>query len=198
MGELRRLRRSAHSNGKARGRDVTLTMDDMLALWGASGGVCALTGLEFDREPYAGKRRPFAVSLDRIDAAKGYTKDNCRLVCAAVNYAMSDWGLSVLRRVAVGLLTKQPEESMADARSLTGVVRRLYKGRTIYESTIKARGRRVYLGRFQTAWDAHFAYRQAMAQMSAGQKVLTRREKRKLHSNPIGGVDGAAETALTA
>jgi hypothetical protein len=43
-------------------------------------GVCEITGLVFDHS-----KRIFKPSLDRIDPQKGYTKDNCRLVCLGFN-----------------------------------------------------------------------------------------------------------------
>lgn len=44
-------------------------------------------------------RRPLAPSIDRIDSSLGYTRQNCRIVCAAVNYAMNVWGEDVLWRL---------------------------------------------------------------------------------------------------
>ena len=41
------------------------------------------------------------MSLDRIDSSKGYTVENCRLVCTAVNLAMNEWGEDVLERIAL-------------------------------------------------------------------------------------------------
>ena len=35
-------------------------------------------------------------SIDRINATKGYTKDNVRIVCLAANVAMMQWGENVL------------------------------------------------------------------------------------------------------
>jgi len=52
-------------------------------------GYCALTGLPFDirLQHQAGNPgpRPHSISIDKIDAAKGYTPDNCRFVLNAVN-----------------------------------------------------------------------------------------------------------------
>lgn len=47
---------------------------------------CAVTGLEMNLISTGRKKaNPFKCSLDRIDSDKGYTKDNVRLVCWAVN-----------------------------------------------------------------------------------------------------------------
>ncbi len=37
-------------------------------------------------------KHPFAPSLDRISSRGGYTADNVRLVCIAVNFGMGQWG----------------------------------------------------------------------------------------------------------
>ena len=37
-------------------------------------------------------KHPFAPSLDRISSQGGYTADNVRLVCIAVNFGMGQWG----------------------------------------------------------------------------------------------------------
>lgn len=45
-------------------------------------GFCSLTGIPFETK---GTRSPYAVSLDRIDTKKGYTKDNCRFILFGLN-----------------------------------------------------------------------------------------------------------------
>jgi hypothetical protein len=61
-----------------------------------SRGKCSLSGLPF-RPPEGEKvrhmRNPYAPSIDRIDNALGYTPDNVRLICVAMNLAMHQWGL---------------------------------------------------------------------------------------------------------
>jgi len=63
-------------------------------MWEDQQGRCALSGREFDLtkpKPHE-KVRSNAVSLDKIDAQKGYTKDNVRLVCFQVNGALNQYG----------------------------------------------------------------------------------------------------------
>ena len=57
-------------------------------------GVCAISGLPFSLARFDGVlvQHPFAPSLDRILSKGGYTKDNVRLVCIAVNFGMGQWG----------------------------------------------------------------------------------------------------------
>ena len=62
-----------------------------------------MSGLPFNLRVVGGgkARRPYAPSLDRVDAASGYTRDNVRLVCQAVNFALNAFGEDVLREIAL-------------------------------------------------------------------------------------------------
>jgi hypothetical protein len=46
-----------------------------------------------------GKRVWNTVSLDRKDSTRGYTIDNIRVVCWAINAAMGTWGEQALRNM---------------------------------------------------------------------------------------------------
>jgi len=65
-------------------------------------GRCEVTGLAFDMSPGPDKHHanPWAPSLDRRDSAGGYTTENVQVVCAAYNYAKSEWSADVLLRLA--------------------------------------------------------------------------------------------------
>jgi hypothetical protein len=52
---------------------------------------CALSGMRFDYDKEHNGKMPRAPSIDRIDCAKGYTPENCRIVCSIVNLARLDW-----------------------------------------------------------------------------------------------------------
>lgn len=56
-------------------------------------GHCEITGCVFDLSPGKSWNSP---SIDRISPEKGYTYDNIRLVCNAINAAMGDWGEGVV------------------------------------------------------------------------------------------------------
>ena len=60
-----------------------------------AGGLCSVTGIPFvlDSTGDSAVKHPLAPSIDRIDSSKGYTADNVRVVCWAVNAACSTWGL---------------------------------------------------------------------------------------------------------
>lgn len=79
-----------------------LWLDDLYA---RQNGCCAVTGLPLDEKTAEkGIRNPFAISIDRIDNSKGYTRANCRLVCAGVNLAMNEWGESVFLKFAYAVV----------------------------------------------------------------------------------------------
>ncbi len=181
--ELRRIFKSIRSNCKARGKTSDLTYDELVQLWNESGGKCMLTGIDFDLTPFSGKRRPFAASIDRIDPALGYSKANCRLVCTAVNYAMSDWGLAVLRKIAHAIIERDPGDYVPGGRGLKGVTTRRERGRTVFESNISTPRGRIYLARFPTAWDAHKAYLTAQREVRSGQPIQKRREAKSINFN---------------
>jgi hypothetical protein len=88
-----------------------LTDADLQDVIARAKGECELTGILFDRTPSGqGYRRPFAASIDRIDNSKGYTRSNVRLVCAAMNVALGDWGEEVFARIAEGYLAHRSTE----------------------------------------------------------------------------------------
>lgn len=96
---LKRCERRA----KAMGREFGLTQADFEFVCLRSGGRCELTGIPFS-DALTNGRRPYFQSIDRIDCARGYTIDNVRLVCLAVNIAISNWGDQVLAQIAIGLV----------------------------------------------------------------------------------------------
>lgn len=75
------------------GISFSLTKGDMADLIRQAGGKCTVTGITFRFERWPGSyRRPFAPSLDRRNSRGNYERRNVRLVCVAVNTALSDWG----------------------------------------------------------------------------------------------------------
>ena len=69
--------------GKFRKRhiEVTVTHDDLIAIWNRQNGCCAITGIEMSTRP----RDLCNGSVDRIDAAGHYTPDNVMFTCKWVN-----------------------------------------------------------------------------------------------------------------
>lgn len=100
---LNRLYRQAKRNALRRDIPFDLTEADLQKLYEEGGGRCAISGIMFNKTVKVGRCRPYAPSIDRIESGKGYSFDNCRLVCVAVNLAIGDFGLEVLEHVAIGM-----------------------------------------------------------------------------------------------
>lgn len=102
----RHLRRvSAWMRARSRGVEC-MTFDDVLALWDRSAGACEVSGIRFSLERDGGRKRRWAPSIDRIDNTRGYTRDNCRLVCVAVNLALNEFGEEALTLIARGVVRR--------------------------------------------------------------------------------------------
>jgi hypothetical protein len=88
---------------------VPISREAALALWTRSGGKCEVSGIPFtlERAPKRFARRPWAPSIDQIQAGKGYGLDNLRVVCIAVNFAMNHWGEDVLYRIAAAITERK-------------------------------------------------------------------------------------------
>ena len=94
-----------HAQTKKRANEAdilfTLTLADVVKMGMATNWRCAVTGTKLrDEEVPGSSMRPFMPSIDRIKSSRGYTTDNCRIVCVAANFAMNDWGEGVLRELA--------------------------------------------------------------------------------------------------
>jgi hypothetical protein len=59
------------------------TIEDLMQKWRDQNGCCALTGIKMTWAK--GKVLPTSISLDRIDHEGGYSADNIRLICHAIN-----------------------------------------------------------------------------------------------------------------
>lgn len=114
---LYELHKNARKNAKARGREFDLTKEDMEALFDRANGRCEVSRIKLNtgHNSAAGSRPPWGASLDRIDPSRGYTRDNCRLVCMAVNYAMHEWGQEILEELAIQYVVNNGLVDVADA-----------------------------------------------------------------------------------
>ena len=85
------------------------TEADLRELWQRCDGRCAMTGLPF-LETQVGTgaaKKAYAPSLDRIDCEKPYSRDNCRLVQARVNFALNRFGDEVFLEMAQAAIIHQ-------------------------------------------------------------------------------------------
>lgn len=109
-GRYRRLFTKTRANAQQRDIYFGLTETEFTWLVRRSRGRCELSGIHFDfgydLAAMKGSRRPFAPSIDRIDSQRGYTVDNCRIICVIANYALGGWGLETLLLFARGLVER--------------------------------------------------------------------------------------------
>lgn len=97
----KRLHSKSKNNARVRKINFLLELEDVQAMLKRSGLLCEVTMIPFDMRKEGGYRvRPWVPSIDRIDSSFGYTPSNCRLVCAAVNSAMNEFGEEVFYRIA--------------------------------------------------------------------------------------------------
>ena len=88
--EIKSMLAQAAKRAKDRGHDFNLTGEFLLGLLERQDFCCAISTISFDlskRPDYS--RRPFTMSIDRMNTKCGYTNANVRLVCTVVNIARS-------------------------------------------------------------------------------------------------------------
>jgi len=113
-----RIYKSAESRSREKNKEFTIGFDDIKEVGRSQLWKCKVTGIDFDLSPINGKRtRPFAPRIDRIDSSKGYTPDNIRLVCFAVNMAMNEWGDEVFDRMVMGYFKLKMIEELRNLRN---------------------------------------------------------------------------------
>lgn len=96
------------SRSTGKGRECSFTAAQLADIMRRSRGRCEVTGLPFQvHKPDDARARPFFHSLDRRDSLRGYVDGNCRLVCYAVNLAMSNWGEEVFAQIATGYIVNR-------------------------------------------------------------------------------------------
>lgn len=118
----RRMKALTYQRAKSRARLFSreiMTPEEFEALWKKAGGYCQITGLPLEPRPEGCTDRiwPWAASLDRIDNAGGYTASNSRIVCAAVNIALNEFGEAVLRKLAHAMHSSYSNEHEVIAKS---------------------------------------------------------------------------------
>jgi len=91
---------SAKSRAKKGGWEFDLTIDWVLKK--VIAGKCEATGIKFGETG-----TPWVASLDRKDSKRGYTKDNCWVVCWAFNRAKGKHSNHHLVKLAKGVIDNE-------------------------------------------------------------------------------------------
>ncbi|AFY81773.1 hypothetical protein [Oscillatoria acuminata] len=86
----------ARKHAGMKGRECSLTLEDLKQLWERQGGRCVYTGWELENPSTTNgwlrcDRHPRRASLDRIDSTQGYRLGNVQFVSVMANYAKRDF-----------------------------------------------------------------------------------------------------------
>lgn len=90
---------ATRTRAEASGIEFTITVDWVRER--VVRGYCELSGIKFDFSAAGTKSRglPYSPSIDKVDSYRGYTPDNCRVICWAFNCAFGHWGEDVFVRM---------------------------------------------------------------------------------------------------
>lgn len=100
---LRLILKWVRSRAKRKGIPFDLRFEDVLRMVDDQGGCCARSGLPF---VYAGGESATSPSVDRIDPAGGYTRDNVQIVLNMYNMAKSTVTDEKVLEMAIGICKK--------------------------------------------------------------------------------------------
>lgn len=106
---LKRVLDNTKGRAVKKGRECTIDKADIERMLEKQGWRCAVSGLMFDLSFDAERKfayNPYGISIDRIDCAGGYTRNNIRLVLTAVNFALNEWGEEVHLRIARAVVAR--------------------------------------------------------------------------------------------
>lgn len=108
-GTIVRMIRRAKQRAAKKGWDFSITAQDVRDLVVVQGGRCAVSGMKFDinPRPRSGAKRPFGISIDRLDNRRGYSRDNIRLTTVIVNTAILNWTETEFRTMCAAV-ARQP------------------------------------------------------------------------------------------
>ena len=95
----------AKSRAKKKNIPFSITFDWLKEQFIKQNGLCCLTGIKLECGEKG--KTPFSPSLDQIVPNSGYTTNNCRLVCTAINIALSNFGTNTFKVLAEGFLKNE-------------------------------------------------------------------------------------------
>jgi len=83
-GHMQKLWAQTRSRAQNRNLEFNITVDFLKRLWNTQDGRCAVTFKLLHYGLGTGRHKD-GISIDRVDSSRGYTKDNVRFICDAVN-----------------------------------------------------------------------------------------------------------------
>lgn len=98
------------ASAETRGLDWQLTMDDVADIYEEQNMLCALTD-ESIVFPEVGHPQKAIVSIDRIDSAKGYDRDNIQLVTRQVNMMKQSYSQELFIETCLKVAKKFSQDS---------------------------------------------------------------------------------------
>lgn len=102
----------ASSKSRAAIKSLEFDLDYDWIMQRLSAGKCEASGIEFDYTVPEGQHHgDFVPSIDRIDNNKGYTKDNCWVVCLMINRAKGQGPWANVVILAKGIVEKLNEQN---------------------------------------------------------------------------------------
>lgn len=87
-----------------------VTISELMEMWGRQGGRCAVSGLKMTW--YKGKATPTSVSIDRLDSSKGYSLENVRLICYAINTFKGRWSDDHMYEMSLAIIANMPRPKL--------------------------------------------------------------------------------------
>jgi len=101
------IERVAGARVRARKSNIyfDITVDNIKKLWNLQDGKCAISGIDMTYTLGEGRTHT-NISIDQIEASKGYTVDNIQLVCMAVNQMKSDLSNDNLLMFCIAIIKK--------------------------------------------------------------------------------------------
>lgn len=105
-GQLSHRMSSARGRAKKKGLAFDLDIEFLEQLWEAQGGKCCVSGMTMLTDAVGSNKAPgpYALSIDRKDSTKGYTKDNVQLTTGIINRLKSVGTEETIEKLAFAYL----------------------------------------------------------------------------------------------
>lgn len=111
---VKQVMNGIRSGAAPRGIVCAIDDDDVLDLWLQQEGRCALSGLPMTCKKWDKAK----MSVDRIDSAGNYTRDNVQLVCAVINVMKNDMSQGAFRALCRAVVRQEMQIDRALAASV--------------------------------------------------------------------------------